>query len=395
MPTHTEAAAGTAPLVATLLDNAGIAAAAVAAWDAGEAILPLSCTAPRAEIDALLSDARPTHLIDAGGRHTRPDGVPVPAGTAAVIATSGTTGAPKLAELTHAGLEVMAGGYTRALEADANDCWLACLPLYHVASLAIIARAYATSIPHVVHATFDLDRVAHSHRVDGATMVSLVPTTLLRLLDARAPLHEFRRIIVGGAVLPPALRARAEQAGAHIADAYGLSETWGGCAINGVANAGVELRLGASGEILVRGAPVMRRYRFAPEATAEVLDAEGWFHTGDVGRSDGGRLEVVDRLKDLIISGGVNVSPTEVEDVLLEHEGVADVCVVGATDTEWGERVVAVIVPLDRRRPPTLAGLRAFARDRLAPAKLPRELRVVGAIPRSASGKALRRELSP
>jgi O-succinylbenzoic acid--CoA ligase len=382
------------PLVATLLDNPGIAGAAIRAWDAGEAILPLPVSAPRAEFDALLARARPTHLIDAQGRHRLDAGVPVAAGTAAVIATSGTTGTPKLVELTRAGLDVMARGYTRALDAAASDCWLACLPLHHVASLAIVARAYGTGIPFVVHEMFDLERVARSHAADGATMVSLVPTVLARLLDAGAPLGEFRCIIVGGAVLPPGLRARAEAAGARIADAYGLSETWGGCAIDGVANDGVELALAGDGEILVRGAPVMRGYRFAPEATAEVLDADGWLHTGDVGRITGARVEVVDRKKDLVISGGVNVSPTEVEQVLAEHPLVADVCVLGETDEEWGERVVAVVVPADRGEPPTLASLREFGRERLAAAKLPRELRLVAVIPRSASGKALRRALT-
>jgi acyl-CoA synthetase (AMP-forming)/AMP-acid ligase II len=139
---------------------------------------------------------------------------------------------------------------------------------------------------------------------------------------------------------------------------------------------------------------VMRGYRRDAERTAEVLTPDGWLHTGDVGRLDqNGRVEVVDRLRDLVITGGVNVSPTEVEAVLTEHPGVTDVCVIGVADDEWGERVVAVVVPEDGATPPTLAGLRDFARERLSAPKLPRELRLVSQIPRSNSGKPLRRVL--
>ena len=153
-------------------------------------------------------------------------------------------------------------------------------------------------------------------------------------------------MIIGGAPLPDALRARAESAGVVIADAYGLSETWGGFALDGVPIAGVECRLDPeSAEILVRGAPVMRGYRLDPQRSAEVLDADGWLHTGDIGELDAGdRLRVIDRAKDLVITGGVNVSPTEVENVLATHPDVEDVCVIGVPDAEWGERVVAFVV---------------------------------------------------
>jgi O-succinylbenzoic acid--CoA ligase len=225
--------------------------------------------------------------------------------------------------------------------------------------------------------------------------VSLVPTTLLRLLDAGAPLHEFRRVIIGGAPLPDALRGRAESAGVVIADAYGLSETWGGFALDGVLIAGVECRLDPeSAEIVVRGAPVMRGYRLDPHRSAEVLDADGWLHTGDIGELDADdRLRVIDRAKDLVITGGVNVSPTQVENVLATHPDVGDVCVIGVADDEWGERVVAFVVVAPGSQAPSLEALRAFASEELAAPKLPRELRVVDAIPRTAGGKALRRLL--
>jgi acyl-CoA synthetase (AMP-forming)/AMP-acid ligase II len=145
----------------------------------------------------------------------------------------------------------------------------------------------------------------------------------------------------------------------------------------------------------VRAPMVMRGYRMAPEETAGAFTAGGWLRTGDAGTIDsGGRLRVVDRLRDLIITGGVNVSPSEVEAVLARHPGVADVCVAGAADPEWGERVVAHVVPRDPAAPPALAELRAFAGEQLSAAKLPRELVITGEIPRTAGGKPLRRLLA-
>jgi O-succinylbenzoic acid--CoA ligase len=355
-------------------------------------VFPVDPSAPGAAITDLLARVRPTHVLDGDRRHGRPDGVPVTAGVAAVISTSGTTGAPKAVELTAAGLQVMGRGYSAGLAATAADRWLACLPMHHVAALAIVGRAWVTGVPWAAHDTFDLDAVARSTRAEGSTIVSLVPTALRRLLDAGAPLHEYRRVVLGGAPTPPALRARAEEAGVAIVDAYGLTETWGGFALDGLPIAGAEVRLADDDEVLVRGEMVMRGYRFAPDATNEAVDRDGWLHTGDIGTiDDTGRVDVVDRKKDLVISGGVNVSPTRVEAVLAQHPAVADVCVIGAPDDEWGERVVAICVAANGGV--TLDELRAFARDQLPAAHLPRELRVVDAIPRSAGGKPLRRLL--
>jgi acyl-CoA synthetase (AMP-forming)/AMP-acid ligase II len=158
----------------------------------------------------------------------------------------------------------------------------------------------------------------------------------------------------------------------------------------------VAVAVDPDGEILVRSPTIMRGYRLAPDETAAAFTAAGWFRTGDAGTLDGdGRLRVVDRLRDLVITGGVNVGPSEVEAVLAAHPGVADVCVTGAPDPEWGERVVANVVPADPGAPPSLAELRAFAADRLSAAKLPREVVLIAAVPRSPGGKPLRRLLRP
>jgi O-succinylbenzoic acid--CoA ligase len=386
--------AGTAVVFAPLA-GAALDRIVRAAWDAGEAVVPVNPALTAHEHRELLEQVRPTHLCDADGRRRVEGGVPALAGTAAIVVTSGTTAAPKCVELTAAGRDTMGRGYSAALGVGPGDRWLACLPLHHVASLGVVARSYVTDVPCVVHDSFDIDRVARSPRDEGTTIVALVPTTLRRLLDAGAPLHDYRVVISGGAPCPPDLWERAVALGVPIVDVYGLSETWSGCLIDGAPIAGMEVMAHAgNSELLVRGAPVMRGYRRDPERTAEAFTPDGWFRTGDVGvETDGGRFRVVDRLKDVVISGGVNVSPTEVEAVLAGHPDLADVCVVGVPDDEWGERVVAFVVPRAGRAAPSVADLRAFARDRLTAAKLPREARVVDAIPRSHSGKALRRAL--
>jgi O-succinylbenzoic acid--CoA ligase len=386
-------AADETEVVATSLTGRALSDLVFSCWEAVEAVAPVPPSAPPAERNRLLELLRPTHWHDADGRRARAGGVPVPADTAAVVTTSGTTGAPKGVELTRTGMEVMGRGYSAGVDASANDNWLACLPLHHVASLGVLARSFVTGVPFTVHDSFDLERVAQAPRTEGATIVSLVPTTVRRLLDAGAPLHEYRCVIVGGAPCPSHLREHAEAAGVRIVDAYGLTETWSGCALNGLPIAGAEMRADdATGEILVRGAMVMRGYRLDPAGTAAAIDGDGWLHTGDVGTVGDGRVRVVDRVKDIVISGGINVSPTEVEGVLGAIPGIADVCVVGVPDDEWGERVVAYVVASDGG-PPSLHAVREFARDQLSAAKLPREVRVVAEIPRSGSGKPLRRVL--
>jgi O-succinylbenzoic acid--CoA ligase len=367
------------PLHTVSLGRPAAAEAIREAWDRGEAVAVLDPTAP--------PDLRKTlvELVD-GGAGVEPD-------VAAVVVTSGTTGTPKAVELTTAGREAIGRGFADVLGTPPDDHWLVCLPLHHVAGLAILARARASGAQVTVDEGFDLARVATAPRDDGVTLVSLVPTMLHRLLEADAPLHDYRRIVVGGAPMTPALRTRAERAGANVVDAYGLSETWGGVALDGVAIPGTEITLADDGEILVRGAAVMRRYRGQPRATAAAFTPDGAFRTGDLGLLEGGRVRVVDRARDLVITGGVNVSPTAVEIVLAEHPDVADVCVAGVPDDEWGERVVAFVVVRHGSAALSLETVRDFARDRLTKPQLPREVVVVDEIPRTSGGKPLRRAL--
>lgn len=351
-------------------DPAATAAAVWSAWDQGRAVAVLDPRAPGPDTARALAALRPDD--------------PVGVDVAAVVLTSGTAGQAKAVELTWGGLHHSAMAVSSAIGADAaRDRWLCLLPLHHVAGLAILARSWVTGVG--VDFSWDFP-LAHSGLDDpGPTLVSVVPT-LARRLD----LSPFRVVLVGGAAVPPDVAALP-----NVVTTYGLTETWGGVVHDGHPLAGVEVALDpASREILLRTPAAMAGYRADPAATEAAQAAGGWLRTGDVGRIDAaGRMEVVDRLKDLIVSGGVNVSPTEVERVLRGHPGVADVAVAGRPDQEWGESVVAWIVPADPSSPPSVEGIRDWAGERLAASKLPREVVVVEAIPRTPGGKVVRRLL--
>jgi o-succinylbenzoate---CoA ligase len=417
------------PLVAVALPRPAAARAILAAWEAGEAVLPLDPDAPEPERKGVLAAARPTHLLDGDGRRRLDGGQPAEAGVAAVVATSGTAGAPKVVELGADAIRWSALATSAALEAGPGDRWLCCVPVHGVAGLAVLARAWHTGLPVEVHERFDPAAVGAA--AGRATLVSLVPAMLRRLLAAGEEASRFRRVLLGGGPVPADLAEEAQDRGVGLVRTYGLTETFGGMAHDGHPLPGAEVRIGGlwttgaspsgvglpsrfggpaiggrgsgvpgpegepdpEGEILVRGPMLFRRYRGDPDRTAAAL-RDGWLHTGDLGRvGPDGRLVVLGRLDDLVVSGGVNVHPDEVEAVLATHPGVAEVAVAGRADPEWGQRVAAFVVPRDPARPPTLEELRAFTRERLAAAKAPRELVLVPALPRGPSGKLLRRLL--
>jgi o-succinylbenzoate---CoA ligase len=378
-------------LVAVALPRPAAARAVVAAWEAGEAVLPLDVTAPEPELKGLLAAARPTHLLDGDGRRSLPGGLPAEAGVAAVVATSGTGGDPKLVELGADAIGWSAAATSAALAAGPGDRWLCCVPTSGVAGLAVVARAWRTGLEVEVHDRFEAAAVAGA--AGRATLVSLVPAQLRRLLAAGDQAARFRRVLLGGGPIPADLAAEAAARGVHLVRTYGLTETFGGMVHDGHPLAGAELAIDPGAQVLVRGPMLLRRYRGDPERTAAAL-RDGWLHTGDLGRlGPDGRLTVLGRRDDLVISGGVNVHPDEVEAVLAAHPGVAEAAVAGRPDREWGQRVAAFVVPRDPASPPTLAELRAFARERLAAAKAPRELVLVASLPRTPSGKLLRRLL--
>jgi o-succinylbenzoate---CoA ligase len=311
----------------------------------------------------------------------------VAAGTVAVMHTSGTTSEPKPVELTHENFLASAFGSVVALGLDQAERWLCPMPLTHVGGLSIPIRSAIYATTAVIHGRFDNERVV-TDLMDPArriTLVSLVPTMLSRLLDAgleRPP--ALRWALLGGGPIPPALLERARDAGVPVAPTYGMTEACSQIATFGWPLPGVELRLsGPEREIVVRG-PIV-----APGARNE----DGWLHTGDLGRfGDRSRLEIVGRKSDTIVTGGENVSPAEVEAVLIEHPAVDDAGVFGRPDPEWGEALVAVVVARAGETPQPDA-LRAFCAERLARFKVPKTIEFTDRLPRTASGKLLRRDL--
>jgi len=305
---------------------------------------------------------------------------------ATLLYTSGSTAAPKPVELTYGNWYANAVGSAVALGLDPQERWLCAMPLAHVGGLSILIRSliYATTV--VLHERFDTRAVLDELMDPGRriSLVSLVPTMLSRLLDAglRRP-PTLRWALLGGGPISPALLERAAAAGVPVAPSYGMTEACSQIATFGMPLHGVECRIAGDGEIEVRG-PVV-----APGAA----DAQGWLHTGDLGRFDeSGRLVVLGRKSEVIVSGGENVAPVEVEAVLCAHPDVADAAVFAREDAEWGEAVVAKVVPLPGAAPDP-ERLRAFCRERLAAFKVPRTIEFAARLPRTESGKLVRREL--
>ncbi len=324
-------------------------------WDAGDAAFPVDQRLPAAARRKLCAAMRVGDEVDSGD--------------ALVVATSGSTGAPKGVVLTHDAVAASAHATSDRLGVRGDDRWLACLPLSHVGGLSVVTRALHTGTPLTVLPGFDATAVEQS----GATLVSLVATALLRVDPTR-----FRTIVLGGS-RPPADRPM------NCVTTYGMTETGSGVVYDGVPLDGVEVRIDESGEILLRGPMLLRCYR---DGTVP-LDADGWLATGDLGRwlADG-RLHVDGRAGDLIITGGENVWPDAVEAALADHPAVGDVMVRGVDDTEWGQLVEAVVVPTGD--PPTLEALREHVKQVHPAFMAPRRLVVVDALPRTALGKLRR-----
>ncbi len=282
--------------------------------------------------------------------------------------------------LTHTAVAASAAGSSEALAVDpATDAWLACLPLAHAGGLGVVTRALLTGTPLTVLPGFDAAAVeAFARTSDRNVLVSLVVTALRRVDPGL-----FRIVLLGGDAPP----AWPDGRPGSVVVTYGLTETGGGCVYDGVAFRQVAVRI-VDGEIHVRGPVLGRAYRGADQDVA-LADGDGWLATGDGGRwAADGTLVVDGRLGDVIVTGGEKVWPAPVEAVLGGLPGVAQVVVVGRPDPEWGQRVVAVVVP--DGDPPTLESLRAAARDRLPPWALPKEVQLVDALPTTALGKIRR-----
>jgi O-succinylbenzoic acid--CoA ligase len=395
-------------------------------------LVPINARLAEAERAAILADAEPALLITgvegspawngptlvveqkdggdlfgAGGLERPPR--PQPGDIQSIIYTSGTTGRSKGALIR---LEQhwwnLVGSQLRLGHAP-DDVWLLTMPLYHVGGQAILFRAAVGGLKVVLRSRFDAGGTARLLQAGEVTLASLVPTMLRRVLDAsRGPFSpRLRAVLIGGAACPGALAEEARDRGIPVVLTYGMTEGASQLVTQapgepspdggtGTPLWAVEMRIGdpdgdGAGEIQVRGPQITAGYWRQEVATRNAFTEDGWFRTGDLGRIDpNGVLVVLDRRQDLIVSGGENVYPAEVEAVLMQHPAVREAGVAAMPDPEWGQVPGAWVVAVT---PLTAEELDAFCRARLAAYKVPRRWTFVGALPHTANGKLVRRAL--
>jgi O-succinylbenzoic acid--CoA ligase len=405
------------PLHAVLVERATprmLEQLAAALDGSGPAILPLDAGLPAALLAELIGALAPGTVEDPAGVTTVRSGHSkgVAEGTALIVGTSGSTGAPKGVELSAAALSYSARASLARVGARPGERWLCCLPVTHIAGIQVLVRSLVSGTDPVLADRADDETVAAC----GCVHVSLVPVQLRRLLAGPtgqsrrgdipanqgepAPLAGFRSVLLGGAAPPPGLLDTARAARIPVVTTYGMTETCGGCVYDGIPLDGVQVEIrdddlntAESGRIWIGGPVLFSGYRGGPR-----LLGDGWFRTGDLGRMDSsGRLTVRGRADDVITTGGHTVVPGEVAAALQTCPGVRDVAVVGQPDPDWGERVIAVVVPADPADPPALELLRLHVRERLPRYAAPSRVVMVDAVPALPSGKhdiaRLRREL--
>ena len=322
---------------------------------------------------------------------------------AVVVQTSGSTGEPRSVLLSATALRASARATHDRLGGAGH--WLLALPPDHVAGLQVLVRSIlAGTVPTVLApgpfraATFIA--TVGAMPTDGPRYTSLVPTQLVRLLDdagATDALRSFDGVLLGGAAAAPDLLTRARAAGVAVVTTYGMTETCGGCVYDGRPLDGVSARLDGDGRILLAGPVLADGYLGRPDLGAEAfvqVDGVRHLRTSDLGTWSDGSLVVLGRADDVVVSGGVKVPPAPVESVLASLPGVAEVCVVGVPDAEWGQSVVAVVVAHPGTRPPTLEQVRTAVAEHLGATHAPRHLVVTDSLPVRGPGKIDRRAAS-
>jgi o-succinylbenzoate---CoA ligase len=366
----------------------------------GARLMPLGPRLTAAEREAIVAAAEPTVDLDDAGELTQTEADLPLLGehdmddVCAHVLSSGSSGAPHPVSLTYGNFLWSAVGSAFNIGVDPEDRWLCCLPLSHISGLGIVMRSAIYGTAAVLHDGFDVDRVAAAMESDRITVLSVVVTMLNRLLAADADLSAPRAILVGGGPIPEEPLREAIARGATVVQTYGLTEA---CSqVTTLAPADAARKLGSAGrplltthlriregEILVQG----------PTVAPGLADADGWLHTGDLGHIDEeGFLYVQDRIDDVIVTGGENVVPAEVEEVLLRHPEVADAAVIGREDPEWQQAVTAVVV-LESGSEVSPDELRRHCAESLAGFKVPKRVELAAALPRTPSGKLMRRAL--
>lgn len=343
------------------------------AWDNGDAIFPLDQRLPVPARHALISAIRPTRIATESDE-TTVDGDYVETGDAVVVATSGTTGVAKGVVLTHDAILASARATSERLHVSEDDAWFACLPVSHVGGLSVILRSITLGTRLITAPQFSVESYAEAAR-NGATLVSLVSTALQRVDPTL-----FRTIVLGGA-RPPAHRP------ANTVTTYGMTESGSGIVYDGTPLRDVEIQI-VDSIVHVRAPMLLRTYR----NSTHPLTPDGWFRTGDIGTFVDGKLAVEGREGDLIITGGENVWPEQVEDVLGSHPAIEDICVGGVPNDEWGHQVTAWVVPRAGQSI-SLNEARDFVKESLPAHCAPREMHLVTEIPRTNLGKPKRAEL--
>jgi O-succinylbenzoic acid--CoA ligase len=371
-------------------------------WSEGVAFLPLDPRWSASERRGVMDRAQPAAVLDAGGEVTVFGGAaPVAPDVALVIATSGASAAPKLAELSRAAVEAAVRGSVQALADERQTVtmtpWVCCLTPAHVGGLLVLLRGEVTGAGIIAQPRFDPAVVIRVLGERAPASVSLVPSMLAQVVEQASPrdLHD-ATLLVGGGSVDPVVAQRARDLGARVVTTYGMTETCGGVVYDGVPFSGTEVRIadGPDPAIELRGPTLFSGYRGDPGATGSAFDTKGWFRTHDLGAfDDQGRLAVLGRADDAIRTGGETVWPDEIEGIIRPHPGVRDVAVAGRAHATWGQQVVAFIVPTDHADVPDADELKAWVRDRAASFKAPRRIEIVKSIPRTPSGKIVRRDL--
>ncbi|TFV88371.1 AMP-dependent synthetase [Blastococcus sp. CT_GayMR16] len=333
--------------------------------------------------------AGPPAAVAAARGVLRPE-EPLEPGADLVVVTSGSTGGGRGVLLSAEALTASAAATHDRL--GGPGAWLLALPVSAIAGLQVLCRNILAGERPTVLDRDETLAVATARMPAGRRYTALVPTQLRRFLDTEPDgLRAFDAVLIGGAATDPALLARALDAGVAAVTTYGMTETAGGCVYDGEPLDGVRVRV-TDGGVELAGPTLALGYRLDPAATAEAF-AGGWFCSRDAGVLQDGRLTVTGRLDDVVISGGVNVAPAAVEAALRAHPDIADAVVFGRPDDEWGQRVVAAVVPAPGTAP-ALAPLLAWVADRLGSPAAPRELHVIDSVPLLHTGKPDRRAVA-